>query len=321
MKRTIVPILASGLLPLLMVGCADEAVSPTAVASASQGAGAQGAGIPGSIAFVSDRHDPAGELGEIYTMNADGSGVTRLTFESAVEDAWPDWSPNGKQIVFASDRSGDREVWVMNADGTDPVNLTNSPGADAGAVYSPNGRQIAFHSNRDGNFEIYMMDADGSNQSRLTNHAGMDLWPDWSPNGKEIVFQRRFQGNEDIYILNIASGEQRRLTDHPAPDRMPVFSPNGKQIVFMSGRDGYCSIFVMDATGENLVNLTPKPADVSAGNWCNFWPTWSKNGRQIYFSSERPGTADVDLFVMNADGSGLRQLTNTPGWDFAPSVR
>ncbi|CAN5714189.1 hypothetical protein BH23GEM5_BH23GEM5_02200 [soil metagenome] len=321
MKRSFTAALATSLLPLFAAGCADDSTTPTALPSESRGIGEHGGGSPGSIVFVSDRHNPAGELGEIYTMNADGSGVTRLTFESAVEDAWPDWSPNGRHIAFASDRSGDREIWVMNSDGTGAVNLTNSPGPDAGAVYSPNGRQIAFHSRRDGNFELYAMGADGTNQTRLTDHPGTDLWPDWSPNGKEIAFQRGFQRNEDIYILNVATGEERRLTDHAAPDRMPVFSPNGKQIVFMSGREGYCSIFIMDTMGENLINLTPKPANVSAANWCNFWPTWSRNGQQIYFASQRPGTTDVDLFVMNADGTGVTQLTNAPGWDFAPAAR
>ncbi|HEV2150344.1 MAG TPA: DPP IV N-terminal domain-containing protein [Longimicrobiaceae bacterium] len=321
MKRTTIPALSIGLLTLLAAGCTDETAAPTAIANEARGVGEHGGGIPGSIVFVSERDAFPGEMGEIYAMNADGSSVTRLTFALPADDAWPAWSPNGKRIVFASDRSGDREIWAMNSDGTELVRLTHSAGPDAGGVYSPNGKQIAFHSRRDGNFELYVMDADGENPTRLTDHPGSDLWPDWSPNGKQIAFQRGFQGNEDIYVLDLRTGEERRLTDHRAPDRMPVFSPNGKQIVFMSGREGYCSIFVMDATGENLVNLTPKPAGVPAGSWCNFWPSWSRNGQQIYFASERPGTADVDVFVMNADGTGVRQLTNAPGWDYAPVAR
>ena len=321
MKRTFSPAVAALVLPLLGAACADGASTPTDLVSESRGVGEHGGGMPGLIAFVSERDAYPGEMGEIYTMNADGSGIARLTFELNADDAWPAWSPNGKRIVFASDRTGDRELWAMNSDGTDLVRLTHSAGPDAGGVYSPNGKQIAFHSRRDGNFELYVMGADGENPTRLTNHPGTDLWPDWSPNGKGIAFQRGFRGNEDIYVLDLKTGEERRLTDHPAPDRMPVFSPNGKQIVFMSGREGYCSIFVMDATGENLVNLTPKPADVPAGSWCNFWPSWSRNGQEIYFSSQRPGTADVDVFVMNVDGTGVRQLTSAPGWDYAPAAR
>lgn len=316
MKRTFIPALATSLLPLFAAGCADESTSPTALPSESRGIGEHGGGIPGAITFTSERDDPPGEQGEVYAMNADGSGVVRLTFQLATGDGWSDWSPDGRRITFTSNRTGNREVWAMSADGSNQINLTNHPGVDAASVYSPNGRQIAFHSNRNGNFEIYMMDADGSNQTRLTNDPALDLWPDWSPNGKEIVFSR----NYDIAILNIATGEVRMLVEHAAREDMPVFSPNGKQIAFMSNREGYPSIFVIDVDGSNLRNLTPRPEGI-AGSWYSFFPSWSKNGKQIYFSSERPGSADVDVFVMNADGTGVRQLTNAPGWDYAPAAR
>lgn len=316
MKRTFIPALAISLLPLFAVACADEATSPTALSIESRGIEEHGGGIPGSIAFVSERDDPPGEMGEVYTMNADGSGVTRLTFQLEVVDAWPDWSPNGKRITFTSDRTSDREVWTMDADGSNQINLTNSPGIDAASVYSPNGKQIAFHTNRDGNFEIYVMDADGSNQTRLTNAPARDIWPDWSPNGKEIVFSRNF----DIAILNIATGEVRIVVGGASREDMPVFSPNGKQIAFMSNRAGYPSIWVVDVDGGNLTNLTPRPESVT-GPWFSFFPSWSKNGQQIYFSSQRPGTPDVEVFVMNSDGTGAKQLTDAPGWDYAPAAR
>ena len=110
------------------------------------------------------------------------------------------------------------------------------------------------------------------------------------------------------------------LVEHPAREDMPVFSPNGKQIVFMSSREGYPSVFVVDVDGSNLRNLTPRPEDVM-GPWMSFFPGWSKNGQQIYFSAQRPDTPDVEVFVMNADGTGVRQLTDAVGWDYAPSAR
>jgi Tol biopolymer transport system component len=316
MKHTLHPALAVALLSLVTAGCADESAAPTAPVSESRVLGAHGGGIPGAITFTSERDDPPGEQGEVYVMNADGSGVTRLTFHLATGDGWSDWSPDGRRIAFTSGRTGNREIWAMNSDGSNQINLTNNAGVDAAPVYSPNGRQIAFHSNRDGNFELYLMGADGSDPTRLTHDRALDLWPDWSPNGKEIVFSR----NYDIAILNVATGEVRMLVEHSAREDMPVFSPNGKQIAFMSTRDGYPSIFVVDVDGSNLRNLTPRPSDAS-GAWFSFFPAWSKNGQQIYFSSERPGTADVDVFVMNADGSGVVQLTNAPGWDYAPAAR
>ena len=317
MKRALTPALATGLVTLFAAGCMDESAAPTPFASESRGIGEHGGGIPGSIVFVSERDDFPGEMGEIYTMNADGSGIMRLSFVLHADDAAPAWSPNGRQITFASTRTGNRDIWAMNADGSNPVNLTNHPAFDARPVYSPNGKQIAFFSNRDGSFDLYAMDTDGSNQTRVTGDvAAADRWPDWSPSGKEIVFSRNF----DIAILNVATGAVRMVVEHPAREDMPVFSPNGKQIAFMSNREGYPSVFIVDADGSNLRNLTPRPEDVT-GPWMSFFPSWSKNGQQIYFSARRPGTPDVEVFVMNADGTGVRQLTDAVGWDYAPSVR
>ena len=109
-----------------------------------------------------------------------------LEQKSSQIDTWLK-NVSGK-IVFQSDRDGDWEIYVMNADGSNVVQLTHNSAADEYPVWSPDGKQIAFKSNRDGNFEIYVMDADGTNQKRLTNHPSNDEDPAWSPDGKHIVF-------------------------------------------------------------------------------------------------------------------------------------
>ena len=86
-------------------------------------------------------------------------------------NAWPAFSPDGRKIAFGSSRSGDFEIYAMNADGSDIVRLTQSPGLDARPAWSPDGTRIAFTSNRDGNYEIYVMDTDGSNPHNATSHA------------------------------------------------------------------------------------------------------------------------------------------------------
>ena len=153
---------------------------------------------------------------------------------------------------------------------------------------------------------------------RLTNYAGIDQFPDWSPDGKEIVFRR----DVDIYVMDLESGAVRRLTDAPPLNQMAMWSPNGRQLVFMSARDGYPSVFTMSDDGSNPVNLTPKdPAD-SDSEWLSRAPSWSTNGREIYFMSFRPATGgDTEVFVINADGSGLRRLTFTIGVDGSPHAR
>lgn len=299
----------------LALGCADDPhtpVAPEAAPRASGGVGEHGGGAPMSIAFPTARDGNR----EIYVMNPDGSGQTRLTFHPA-EDFVPDWSPNGRQLAFVSTRDGNQEIYVMNADGSDPANLSRHPAIDGGPVFSPNGKQIAFMSQRDGNWELYVMNADGSGLTRLTEHAGPDQWPDWSSNGKLIAFQR----DGDIHLLTVATGEVTRLTAHPALDDMPAFSPDGRQIAFMSQREGYAAIHVMDVDGENLVNVTPRPAGQTTFGWAMF-PAWSENGRQIYFQAFRPETGpQSDVFVMNADGTDPSRLTTHPAFDGAPAAR
>jgi len=120
----------------------------------------------------------------IYVMNADGSGERRLTREAGVNYSFPSWSPDGRKIVFVSERDGNFEVYVMNADGSGQRNLTRHPGHDSAPSWSPDGRKIVFTTKRDGNFEVYVMNADGSEQQNLTRNPAPDRSPVWSPGRK-----------------------------------------------------------------------------------------------------------------------------------------
>jgi len=278
------------------------------------GVGEHGGGPPGSIAFYSARDGN----NEIYVMNADGSDPFRVTYDGP-SDVDPDISPNGQHIVFTSNRTGNNDIYIVGISGGSAWNLTNNPANDGWARWSPNGKQIIFHSNRDGNFEIYVMNADGSGSpTRLTNYLGLDQYPDWSPNGQQIVFRRDL----DIYVMNLKSGEVDRLTEALPFNQMAVWSPNGQHFAFMSFREGYCSVFRMNADGSQQTNLTPKDPLDSAAQWCSRAPSWSANGQEILFMSSRPSTGgDTEVFVMNADGSNVRRLTNSPGADGSPRAR
>jgi Tol biopolymer transport system component len=283
----------------------------------SLGLGEHGGGPPSSVVFYSRR---GGTLAKIYLMNADGSGVEAVT-DGPGNDVWPDLSTDGRHVAFASNRSGNNEIYVLDlADGT-LTNVSNNSGEDNWPRWSPNGREIAFHSNRDGNFNIFVVNADGSGLRRVTTDAALDQWPDWSPDGQRIAFRR---GN-DIYVADAGAEEQnvQRLTFLPLTiDQMPAWSPNGQQIAFMSLREGYCAVFLMNADGSDQVNLTPKGAADPVSSWCSRAPSWSRNGQRIYFMSFRVSTGgDVELFSMAADGSELTRLTTSAGEDGGPRVR
>ena len=223
--------------------------------------------------------------------------------------ATPSPAPAGR-IAFASNRDGNDEIYVMNADGARLVRLTNYPGHDGELSWSPDGSKIAFSSVRDGKLEIYVMNADGTGQVRLTNNPGGNWSPSWSPDGRRITFVSYRDSNWEIYVMNADRTGQVNLTDNPASDENPSWSPDGKRIAFASDRDGNWEIYMMNADGTGQVNLTNNPA--SDEN-----PSWSPDGRRIAFVSDRDGNDEI--YVMNADGTELVRFTNNPAGDWLPS--
>ena len=277
------------------------------------------------IAFVSRRDGNA----EIYVMAADGTNQRRLTNDRA--DDWsPSWSPDSRRIVFVSERDGHvhaqhgrltPEIYVMDADGGNPQNLTNDPSDDREASWSPDGKRIVFTSWRDENSEIYVMAADGSNPQNLTNDPHSDRYPSWSPDGERIAFSARREGHfenkfaitYEIYVMDADGGNEQRLTENRKNDGSPSWSPDGKRIVFEADRKGdfeNYDVYVMDADGGNQQKLTHDRGWDSS-------PSWSPDGKRIAFASDRDG--NTEIYVMDANGGNLQNLTNNPGGDFGPA--
>lgn len=205
-------------------------------------------------------------------------------------------------VAFGSGRDGGPpEIWVMNTDGSNPTQLTNSPGPSINGQpdWAPNGRRIAFMSTRTGDAEVFVMAADGSGQTNLTNHPATDQAPVWSPNGRKIAFHSNRDGNFELYVLDLRTGALRRLTTHTGMDQFPDWSPNGRRIAFQ--RDG--DIYVLDLRSGTVVQLTFTPQVENM-------PSWSPNGKRIAFMSQRDGYPSV--YVMDADGSNQVNLTPRP---------
>jgi Tol biopolymer transport system component len=159
---------------------------------------------------------------------------------------------------------------------------------------------IAFVSERDGNAEIYVMNVDGPGLLRLTNDGGRDADPAWSPDGKRIAFASDRAGSWDIYVMN-ANGSNLVRRTATGRNEAPAWSPDGRTVAFSSLRGGQVGIYVMSVDGD-----WASPMRLGFDRGWNTHPAWSPDGRQIAFVSDsRAFDILYDVYVMNADGSGI----------------
>jgi Tol biopolymer transport system component len=248
---------------------------------------------------------------ELYSMNVDGSDVLRLTNTPAEErEVYPAVSPDGRRIAFIKriglEDSYTEHLFVMNADGTDPVELPLLDGGFIGApVWSPDGDQIAFHASIDDNgYEIWAINADGSGLRNLTNTADIgEFRPSWSPDGIRILFTGE-ANPQRLEIMN-ADGSGR------APFRDGAFwgswSPDGEQIAFLPLADDE-RLHIMQADGSDPTPVTPADEGVDV------MASWAPSGdRLAYIHIVDP---DVEIWVINADGSGAVNITENDVFDY-----
>ncbi|NJN67858.1 MAG: TIR domain-containing protein [Chloroflexaceae bacterium] len=240
------------------------------------------------------------------------AGVS-LAVPQLVNQVFP---PLTGKIVFRSDRDGNYEIYVMNADGSNQTRLTYDGAKDSFPAWSPDGGQIAFQTDRNGNWDIYVMNSNGSNQRQLTSDEAHDMYPSWSPDGSRIAFASERSGDWDIYVMDADGSRQVRLTGHTKADAYPAWSPDGRFIAFQSDRDAIANaeVYLMGVDGSNQKCLT---CDMGTERG-NAYPAWSPDSTFIAFRSF-PNYGNTEICVMRFDGSGKRPLTNNRVGDSFPT--
>jgi TolB protein len=313
-------------LALLQSGCGEKKEPQAQPAGGDQ------------IVFAVNR----GGHSEIWVMGEAGAARRRLTKtgSNASSYAAPAWSPRRDRIAAIGsgeareEHANRQELYVMDADGTNVKRLTVNEDADASPSWSPDGRQLVFaRAKRIGQDEVesflYVVNADGSGE-RVLRHEPRGktpvflTGPAWSPDGKRIAFTRvRFDEEPDaaVYVMDADGKHTRKLVDEAVE---PDWSPDGKRIAVASYRDRVgqtcfheCSpnseLYVVDADGGNLRRLTTSVANEAS-------PTWSPDGKQIAFVSDRSNRNDheFELYVVDAGGGDPQRMTRNDVWDLDP---
>ncbi len=240
------------------------------------------------------------------------------------------WSPDGRYIVFDSNRDRKQEIYIMKADGSDVKRLTFTDKKNYLPTISPNGKQILFMSYSDTLQAVYTMNIDGSDLRRITDTRHKYGDPAWSPDGKRIVVHsNRDSEAEEIYTLKPDGADLKRLTNNEAVDFVPRWSPDGKWIAFNSLRDGNREIYIMRPDGSEQTNITKDPLS-------NMVHNWSPDSKYIIFyafaikSSQLANKGvekslrmplvrqTAELYVVDIETGQRIQLTHDFYWDQSP---
>ena len=285
---------------------------------------------------------------EVFLINADGSGLKQLTDDPGF-DGSPSWSPDGTKFLFSSSR-GEGDIWTMNADGSNQREI-----ADGGShFWSPDGDRFVFLGTIPGctgpfGIGISVVNLDGSNQTSVACGGQLGR-PIWSPDGSRIAYSGSdptglWVVNEDgtnptrisqatlnppvwspdstqlafgVGTISVVDADGSNLTLLADESSHPAWSPDGRRIAFSSVRSGVTKdLYVMDSDGSNQTALTHYDAEPEPELRFINEISWSPKGEKIAFSMQLGG--DQEIYVINADGSGLTQLTDNPGIDEAPA--
>jgi TolB protein len=194
------------------------------------------------------------------------------TISTASMPSAPAYSRDGKQIAFATTESGDAEIYVARADGSQPRRVTFNPGIDTAPSWSPSGDRLVFTSDRCGRPQLFLMDADGTDVQQLTFTGDWNDSADWSPLAARIVHVCLIDGKFELALISPAGGEWRRLTIGGGCEN-PRWAPDGRHVVFARSQGGSRNLWVLDVQSGGLRQLT-------ASREPSYNPAWSGIARE-----------------------------------------
>jgi len=244
---------------------------------------------------VSACHHPAAEQTPVPARG------TTILHEDGVENAYPRLARDGTEILYQSNRSGHWDIYVLDLEAQTSRALTT--GGANNNLPDWSATRLAFVSDREGNEEIYLAERDGSNPQRLTTNPGRDIHPYFSPDGKTLLYNSDRTGSLDVISRDLATGEEHVIAATPDEETCARLSSDGRIVLL---RNNATSDDVYMLANGSATNITQTPS-VRDG-----WPTWSPDGKWIYFASMASGA--FAIYRVHPDGSRLQPLT-TPKLD------
>lgn len=250
--------------------------------------------------------DLASQTPKVRSISNDPSGKNSVS---------PSRSPDGKWVAFSSDRDGNWEIYVANADSGTLQRMTfNTWATEVNPVWSPNGKQLVYESIRNGNWDLYTMDVVTGEEGRLTTSPGSDINAFWSPDSSKILFQSNRDGITQIYEIDMASKVDRKVSQGQAEDTDPAYGPDGSRMIYLSKSPttGNAIVTIAGVDGSNPVQISDETRNAAG-------MVWSKDGGRIVFQTESADKSTSDLVLYEVETGLSRDLTANSGRNYAPT--
>jgi WD40-like Beta Propeller Repeat len=263
---------------------ADDGTAQRVVGGA--GSNAMPAWTPDGSRIIFHARRKAEKQREIATRNvwsvaADGQAERRLT-KGNKDEYHASLAPDGKHLLFVAEINGSRDVWISDAEGQNPVPLTDDPGTEDQPAWSPDSRRIAYAAfpKEGGSFDLWVVNVDGSGRRRLTTTPANEIFPAWHPNGEDIAYVTDASGNFDLYRMSVRDGATSPLVVSPDHEARPAWSPDGGKLAFArwpaQGRSTDSTLWIANADGTAPIELSAAPAPATH-------PAWSPDGATLAF--------------------------------------